>query len=697
MNIFVKIIKIFFLTVLLSGSHLFAQNLLNYQDYYYADGEAIFWKTDSTSVNIIVNNMKNYNDIAINLQKIFNSPNDEVIYDDEDDNIIVNSMSLPFISKDSIIDAISINYDDITFFTYSKVVNGSRIWLRNEVYVKMREDRANFSSFAQPVLNNYNNISVNYEGDFEYRIVCQSENDVLEIANQLHDTTQVVYSTPDFYSDGSLNSTINDPLFYLQWGLKHQTITNPLAYRSSTNAEDAWFFFKNMYGSIGSDLKVAVIGDGVEEHEDIKKSDGTDRVLKGHTVGNFAFNNGRPKSEGKHEQCCAGIIAASQNNIGVAGIAPNVRIIPIRIQKNNGKYFSNNNIAKGIKKSWKEYGAKVLSNSWGGGASHSKITEKINNAVDNNIVVVFAAGNDNSSVWYPANLSKVIAVGATDKNGIKAGFSNYGSDLDVVAPGVDIPTTDREVGGYNLTSEYFLNFGGTSAAAPHVAALAALLFGINPDFTSTQVRDIIESTAYKTGGCSYQTTSGRPNGTWCSQTGYGLIDIHKAVVTAWSLNKSISGNASINRCQTYTYQFSYSLPAGYSLHWRFNDGIIMSGQGTSTITIQAVSKTSSTSKIYVDIIHSGAVIATVQKNVTISGSNTTTSNIASENFTITSNTTWTGNKVLGVNATIAPGKTLTVSGNIYLINNARIITEPGGGKLVINEGKLIPTDCSSLP
>lgn len=112
----------------------------NVSNYYYADGERQYWTDDSTSVNILVKNKSNYDAIVQNLERLFADPTDEILADDEDDNIIVNSLSLPSLPKNAIIAAISIDSDDIAFFTYSKRVNGGRIWLRNDVYVKPKPE-----------------------------------------------------------------------------------------------------------------------------------------------------------------------------------------------------------------------------------------------------------------------------------------------------------------------------------------------------------------------------------------------------------------------------------------------------------------------------------------------------------------------------------------------------------------------------
>ena len=155
-------------------------------------------------------------------------------------------------------------------------------------------------------------------------------------------------------------------------------------------------------------------------------------------------------------------------------------------------------------------------------------------------VVVFAAGNDNSSVNYPANSNdSIIVVGAMSPCGERKNpsscdgenwwGSNYGNELDVVAPGVKIRTTDN-VGIVGKTqTDYMTNFNGTSSACPHVAAVAGLILSVNQNLTQKDVADIIELTAQKVGNYSYTQNTGRSNGTWNNEMGYGLVDAYAAV------------------------------------------------------------------------------------------------------------------------------------------------------------------------
>ena len=188
-------------------------------------------------------------------------------------------------------------------------------------------------------------------------------------------------------------------------------------------------------------------------------------------------------------------------------------------------------------------GADVISNSWSATTLFSSvISSALQNALNQGrnglgTVVVFAAGNDNNgAVSFPGNSDpRILVVGALSPCGERKNpascdgetwwGSNFGTGLDVMAPGVLIPTI-------TLNGAYSPTFNGTSSATPHVAGVAALILAANPDLTVLEVNDIIESTARKVGGYAYQTNSTRPNGTWNNEMGYGLLDAEAAVKAA---------------------------------------------------------------------------------------------------------------------------------------------------------------------
>ncbi len=193
----------------------------------------------------------------------------------------------------------------------------------------------------------------------------------------------------------------------------------------------------------------------------------------------------------------------------------------------------------------------------------------LNNAIINTIaqgrdgkgtIVVFTAGNENdTNIRYPGNNnSDILVVGAIAPNGERKSYvscdaeyqwgSCYGSQLDIMAPGVFIPTT-------TYTGGYTQSFNGTSSACPHVAGVAALILSVNPTLTGQQVRDIIESTAQKirTDLYPYTSTTGRPNGTWHEQMGYGLVDAYAAVQGSCAVpvnftNQTVTTNTTITSC-----------------------------------------------------------------------------------------------------------------------------------------------------
>ena len=243
---------------------------------------------------------------------------------------------------------------------------------------------------------------------------------------------------------------------------------------------------------------------------------------------------GGPSGNDAHGTNTAGIAAAVTNNsLGVAGVAPNCKIMPVRIfygGSTNDAY-----IADAI--TWAtSHGADVLSNSWGGGTPATIVTDAITNAKTTGrggkgCVVCFSSGNDNGPVSYPANLGNVLAVGAISPTGERKSpnssdgeywwGSNFGSELDIVAPGTLCYSTDIPGAAGYSNGDYFPNFNGTSAACPHVAGVAGLVLSRNPGMTAARVENALLSSA---------TDLNTPG--WDPQTGYGLVNAYGAVLKA---------------------------------------------------------------------------------------------------------------------------------------------------------------------
>lgn len=427
--------------------------------------------------------------------------------------------------------------------------------------------------------------------------------EIFNIVNILQKDNNIIFAEPNFIR--LLNPNTSDPYFSSQWAIKQNNGID-------LKIEKAWNITR------GEGVRVAVLDEGVDlNHTDLKAN-----LLLGYdATGNNSKGAPNYHTDDAHGTSCAGIIAAEANNIGITGIAYDAKIFPIRIAYSNGIPLgirgrgwitSNEIIGNAINWTWQK-GADVLSNSWGGGSPSFIISEAINNALTKGrngkgCVVVFATGNYNTEVSYPANSNAdIITVGAISPCGERKSpsscdtekwGSNYGRELDVMAPGVLIATTDlqgdngynpkvfihREAGGTKLTSDFsdkdYTNcFNGTSSACPHVAGVAALILSVNPDLTAKQVADIIEQTAQKVGGYNYQNTYTRPNGTWNNEMGYGLVDAYKALQKA-----TIAGPDEFCLKTDATFELIAPIPNDATIKWEDPEYKleIVSGQGTKS-------------------------------------------------------------------------------------------------------------------
>jgi hypothetical protein len=331
-----------------------------------------------------------------------------------------------------------------------------------------------------------------------------------------------------------------DPLYPLQWSLDNQgtTVQYDGLVGADLNVACAWT------QANGKDVVVAVLDEGVDlSHPDLIGNilPGYDAVHAGGVSPVNTMGGQEPGSDDMHGTACASIIAAvSWNGLGVSGIAPKAKILPVRIAYRSGLYWVTTDswITAGIY--WAvAQGADVISNSWGGGSSSTSINEAFAYAFSNGrsgkgAVVLAAAGNGNGSVQYPATLSELIAVGATSMcdtrksptscDGEAWWGSDYGTHLDVMAPGVKIVAADLHGPEGAEDGDYILTFNGTSSACPAAAGVIALLLSADTSMTAAAARYYLESTCTKTGGYNYAEHPAQANGTWNAEMGYGRID-----------------------------------------------------------------------------------------------------------------------------------------------------------------------------
>jgi subtilisin family serine protease len=202
----------------------------------------------------------------------------------------------------------------------------------------------------------------------------------------------------------------------------------------------------------------------------------------------FAFNDGNPDDDNGHGTACAGIVAGvGDNGIGVSGVAPQARIMAIKNANSSGYFFDSYTVPSYIYAA--NMGAKVFSMSYYADSVSQAEEDALTYAVGKGVLPIAAAGNDSTVYpFYPGAYENVLSVAAVDNNLNKAGFSDWGSWVDVAAPGTNLTTTAKG-------DTYTNGFGGTSGACPHVAGLAGLLLGANPATPPAKLRRTIEDTA----------------------------------------------------------------------------------------------------------------------------------------------------------------------------------------------------------
>ncbi len=232
-------------------------------------------------------------------------------------------------------------------------------------------------------------------------------------------------------------------------------------------------------------------------------------------TGDYRERDADPADEYGHGTQVAGVIAAVEGNgIGIAGVAPDAKILPLRAGFNTGlplvpALLQEDDAAAAILYAV-DNGADILNLSWGDLVEAPLIEMVVRYAREHGVLVVAGAGNDPGDLaFYPAAYAGVVSAGACDRDGARANFSTYGQDLDLLAPGVGLWTTSP--GG-----EYAQR-GGTSFSSPMTAGVAALVWSARPGWTADQVAWRLRLSAF------------REAAGWTAGRGWGILDAAEAV------------------------------------------------------------------------------------------------------------------------------------------------------------------------
>ncbi|MGW7297558.1 S8 family peptidase [Streptomyces sp. NPDC054829] len=390
-----------------------------------------------------------------------------------------------------------------------------------------------------------------------------SKADVADVIAEYEADPQVAYVVPDRLNKPL--ATPNDTEYTKQWDLFEAT--------AGMNVPGAWDT------TTGTGVTVAVIDTGYVAHSDLAANivGGYDFISDAAVANDGGGRDSNPADPGDWtaaNECASGdpaydsswhgthvagtIAAATGNGKGVAGIAYGAKISPLRVLGKCGGYDSD--IIDAI--TWASGGtvsgvpantnvAKVINMSLGGGGACTTATQNaINAAVGRGTTVVVAAGNSNANAanYSPASCNNVISVAATDRQGNRSYYSNYGSVVDIAAPGgeTNSVTTNGILSTLNSGtkgpgSESYEYYQGTSMAAPHIAGLAALMKSANTALTPAQIESAIK------------TNSRALPGTCSGGCGAGLADAAKTV-------QAVSGSGGSTGGTTFTSTSSVAIP-----------------------------------------------------------------------------------------------------------------------------------------
>ncbi len=377
--------------------------------------------------------------------------------------------------------------------------NGGRVLVQNRIIVCLQPG-ANLA----PILEKSGTRFVE-KLHLDNTFVLECDSNALKISDRIHGLPNVIWVEPDFIAEVQPDFLPNDPLFNKQWYLQNTgqyggKVTGDL------NVVPAWDI------SMGKkSVTVTIFDEGVSQgHPDIPLS-----PLSKNFVDNPPTTNVTPETDSStHGTNCAGLAGATGNNgIGISGVAPNITILAVKVLDwPKRKFASSTSIANALFYAGEHSDIGSISvGVFNSNTVRAAITQLVNTGRNGKGYLLFkSSGNDNAdAVDDPGDMAEVISVGSATDDGFRASYSNWGragtKTVDFLAPISGGPgwTTDLPGALGEDPTDYTWQFGGTSAATPLAAGVAALILSVNPNYTRAEVLDIMHSTCDKIGGVTY--------------------------------------------------------------------------------------------------------------------------------------------------------------------------------------------------
>lgn len=557
-------------------------------------------------------------------------------------------------------------------------------WIENSVLVKTADNIISILEDLSLLPLSSNLISPR---DSLYKLSFPKGTNILDVSIMLSQHEGVKYSNPIFYRIINMDSYYSNPNFIDQWYLRDSTMEN-------INILKAWDL------TTGKDsIIIGVIDDGfLFSHPDLHNN-----IIPGEnfTPSNMPFGQCDSSEHEYHGTKCAGVIAAENNNIGVVGVAHSSKLVPLKAfyvpkmrslpdeEDFGNKCITNDEyLVDAFLYACDSVKIDVINCSWG----FSNPIPAVKTVIDHltaegrkgkGIVICASSGNaytlqNVNSIKFPAILSNVISVGASDEEALRVNRiwkSKYGDSLNLVAPGVNIMTTFSNSPLYSMVE-------GTSFAAPQVAATAALILSLDSTLTYRDVFEIICSSTTKPHNADYPFAyhGSYPYGTWNEELGYGLLNVHHALLKTLYRNLRVVCPDTVFVCQhqeVFAENFP-SFPDSITFCWSLSPNLDWTIENDSLITVRGNSE--GEGWVSFNIIHAGDTMP-IQRPVVIRSTYPVIDTLSGLSDSITHPS------VIVKDFYIDSLRTLVVTDTLHCAPSARIIVHPGG-KLIVDGGTL---------